>query len=107
MTARPDNIARPFDHNARRNGRWDLLCGCRIVNAGQSLADQLLVTGELAITWCPTHAQAPAMLAALRAIVEARCDCDYDMMPAQHARGLKDAGAILRTLNHAGKETTP
>jgi hypothetical protein len=66
MTRPTDHIARPYDHNAQRNHRWDLLCGCRIVNAGGSLADQMLVTGELAITWCPTHAQAPAMLAFIK-----------------------------------------
>jgi len=51
-----DAIARPFDHR-RGNGRWDLLCGCRILNAGQAPAEVGLVTGELCILWCPAHAQ--------------------------------------------------
>lgn len=50
------DIARPYEHDARRNGRWTLDCGCRLLSASQAPPRAATVTGELWMEWCPTHA---------------------------------------------------
>ncbi len=90
-----DEIARPYEYDARKNGRWGLACGCQIFNAGQARAVHALVTGELALERCPTHAHAPAMLRVLQSIVIA---ASIDTARGLDPIDLHDARALLRAV---------